>query len=60
MTEKIEPFQFNSHAGDLGHSMVIGPTSSGKTAWAEQVKLWSVGHPGESTSVAQADDNDDE
>jgi hypothetical protein len=60
MAEKIEPFEFTPHAGDVGHSMVIGPIGSGKTVSAELVKLWSVGHPGGSTSVAQADDSNGE
>ena len=56
MTAKNEPFKFNLHAGDVGHSLVIGPTGSGKTVSAELVKLWSAGHPAGSSSVAQADD----
>ncbi|MDO5947992.1 hypothetical protein [Burkholderia cepacia] len=60
MAERSEPFEFTAHAGDVGHSMVIGPIGSGKTVSAELAKLWSAGHPGGSTSVAQADDNDGE
>ncbi|GJH38271.1 hypothetical protein CBA19CS91_35960 [Paraburkholderia hospita] len=60
MAEKIEPFKFAPHAGDVGHSMMVGLIGSSKTVSAELVKLWSVGHPGGSASVAQADDNDGE
>ena len=57
MAENIEPFHFNAHAGDVGHSMVIGHTGSGKAVLTtELVKLWGAGHPGGSSSVAQADD----
>lgn len=60
MAEKIEPLKFNPHEGDVGHSMVIGPIGSGKTVPAELVRLWGIGHPGGSSSVAQADDNQGE
>jgi hypothetical protein len=58
MAEKIEPFQFAPHAGDVGHSMMISTTGSGKTVSAELVKLWSAGHPGGNTSDAQNGNND--
>ncbi|MBB4517198.1 hypothetical protein [Paraburkholderia fungorum] len=57
MAEKFEPFQFTPHKGDVRHSMVIGPIGSGKTVSAELVKLWRAGHPGGSTSGAQAGEN---
>lgn len=60
MTEKIGSFKFTPHGGCVGHSMVIGPLGSGKTVWAELVKLSSAGHPGGCSSVAQAGDDDGE
>jgi type IV secretory pathway VirB4 component len=39
MAQKMEPFKFTPHAGEVGHSMVIGPTGSGKTVSAELLKL---------------------
>ncbi|WP_321908131.1 hypothetical protein [Burkholderia cepacia] len=60
MAEKIEPFKFTPHGGCVGHSMVIGPSGSGKTVWTELGKVWSAGHPGGSSSVAQAGDDDGE
>ena len=59
MTKSIQPFEVTRHASDLGHSMVTGPIRSGKTVSAELVKLWWR-HPGGSTLVAQAVDNDGE
>jgi hypothetical protein len=60
MAEKNEPFKFSFHAGEVGHSLVIAPTGIGKTVSAELAKLWSAGHPGGSSSIAQADDEQGE
>ena len=60
MAENIEPIKFTPYEGEVGHSIVAGPTGSGKTVSAQLVMLWSVGHPGGSASVAQSDDNDGE
>ncbi|WP_454862558.1 hypothetical protein [Paraburkholderia fungorum] len=57
MVEKIQPFKFSPHAGDVGHTIAFGPISGGKTVPEELLKLWAVGHPGDSSSVAQADDD---
>lgn len=54
MTKQTRPFKFNLHSGDVGHTLVIGSISAGKTAPAEQGKLWECGHPGGKVSVAQA------
>ncbi len=60
MAEKMEPFQFTPHEGDVRHSIVIGPIGSGKTVSAELMKLWRAGHPGGSNSGARAGDNGSE
>jgi type IV secretion system protein VirB4 len=31
MTDKNTPFQFNIHVGDLGHTLIFGPTGAGKS-----------------------------
>ncbi len=32
-TQGATPFRFNIHVGDLGHTMIIGPTGSGKSTF---------------------------
>ncbi|MCM3583751.1 hypothetical protein M3795_25100 [Ralstonia pickettii] len=53
MKEK-NPFNFDVHTGNVGHSVVIGQVGAGMTVPAELVKLWSTGHPGGTVSIAQA------
>ncbi|HDR9758763.1 hypothetical protein KDX16_33625 [Burkholderia vietnamiensis] len=54
MTKQKRPFKFNFHSGDVGHTLVIGSISNGKTAPADLVKLGECGHPGGKVSVEQA------
>lgn len=49
-----EPFKFNFHAGEVGHSVLIGQIGASKTPPAELVELWNTGHPGGKVSFAQA------
>jgi len=60
MAEKIGPFKFSPHAGNVCHTIEFGPISGGKTVPEELVRLWSAGHPDGSSSVAQAGENDDD
>jgi hypothetical protein len=60
MTEKNEPFKFSRPTGDVGHTINLGPIGGGKTVSEQMVKIWSAGHPGGSSSVAQAGDDDGE
>lgn len=49
-----QPFKFDVHTGDVGHSVVIGPVGTGKTVPAELVRLWNTGHPCGNIWIAQA------
>ncbi|BCF95380.1 hypothetical protein [Paraburkholderia largidicola] len=53
MTSKIKPFGFSSHEGDVGHSVVFGPTRTGMSVMALFKELAS-GHPGGKASLTQA------
>lgn len=52
--QENQPFKFDAHTGDVGHSVVIGPVGAGKTVPAELARLWNTGHPGGTVSTAQA------
>ncbi|MGA4422872.1 hypothetical protein ACI2UY_22290 [Ralstonia nicotianae] len=52
--QEIQPFNFDFHTGDVGHSVVIGPVRAGKHAAVELAMLWNTGHPGGIVSSAQA------
>lgn len=54
MVEKSESFKVIHQGENLGHSVVIGRTGSGKTVSADLIDLWSTGHPGGIVSIAQA------
>lgn len=57
MTSKIKPFDVQAHDGYVGHSVVVGPTRSGKSFTPlikELFKDVETGHPGVKISVAQA------
>jgi len=56
MTKQIEPLEFNFHAGDVGHTVVIGSAGAAKSVPEEWLKLLDCGHPGGVVSAAQAPD----
>ncbi|WP_152034522.1 hypothetical protein [Burkholderia contaminans] len=58
MTEKIEHYAFQTHSSEMGHTIAIGPISSGKSVPAELAKLWATGNPGECNTITRADDNE--
>ncbi|WP_454875312.1 hypothetical protein [Paraburkholderia xenovorans] len=53
MTNKIKPFDVHAHDGDVGHSVVFGPTRAGKSL-NPVLKDLESGHPGVKVSLAQA------
>ncbi|MEK7898010.1 hypothetical protein AAB990_40090 [Burkholderia contaminans] len=58
MAEKIEPYAFQTHPSEMGHTIAIGPISSGKSVPTELAKLWATGNPGECNTITRADDNE--
>ncbi|MGA4422879.1 hypothetical protein ACI2UY_22325 [Ralstonia nicotianae] len=49
-----QPFNFDFHTGDVGHSVLIGLIGAGKHFPVELAKLWNTGHPGVTVSSALA------
>ncbi|WP_146126629.1 MULTISPECIES: hypothetical protein [Burkholderia cepacia complex] len=57
MTNKIKPFAVHAHNGDVGHSVVFGPTRAGMSLTPVIKELFEnlqSGHPGVKVSLAQA------
>lgn len=53
MTNTIKSFNVHAHDGDVGHSVVFGPTRTGMSITAV-VKELASGHPGGKVSLAQS------
>lgn len=45
-TDSTTPFRFNLHVGDVGHTMVVGPTGAGKSVLLNTIAMQARGVPG--------------
>ncbi|VWC79990.1 hypothetical protein BLA39750_01124 [Burkholderia lata] len=57
MAEKVDTSNFNLPVGQLGHTLVIGPTGSGKTFLAALAKMANPMRPGTSDTTVQGRDD---
>lgn len=54
MTKQERPFEFNSDAREVGHTIVFGPIGAGKSIPEGMIKVWGSGHLGGISSIGQA------
>lgn len=45
-TDSTTPFRFNLHIGDVGHTMIVGPTGAGKSVLLNFIAAQTRGVPG--------------